>query len=197
MKSIAALLAITLLFGPAWAVSRRPVESMTPENQVPFSFLPPKDSIYSGATLKPIQDLSEVHALSDTIVSVPTTPLRPLAPCQIQGINVRQAKGLTAEIARFMSSQQLAQSTTIQLQVSENRKLQAFNALLEAALREQGFAVSRVAVPGAVPLRYQVIRVKQEILLRLMMNQTEISRLYRDDLVALTPFTLLNKEGQQ
>lgn len=196
MKSIATLLAMSLLFGSAWADSRKPVKPLEPEVQVPFSFLPPKDSIFTDSTLKPIQERLDGQVLGDMLVPVSLTPLRPLAPCQIQGINATQSKGLAQEIARFLATQHPAQTTTIQLLPPENRKLQAFDSILEPALRQQGFAFSRVALAGAVQLSYQISRTNREIFIRLMVNQTTVTRLYRDDLVALTPFTLLKEGGQ-
>lgn len=196
MKAIAVLLALSLLGGSSWAEPPMVEKQTAAENQVPFSFLPTENSIFSRSTLKPIQDLSKVQVIEETVVPASTTPPIQPAPSQVYGINRSQAKGLAGEIARFLATQQPAESTTIQLLPSKDRNQQAFDTLLEAALREQGFAVSRTTLPSAISLSYQVIRGKQEILVRLMMNQTEVSRLYRDDLVALTPFTRLNRGGQ-
>jgi hypothetical protein len=196
MKSIATLLVISFLFGPAWAVTKRPLQPITPENQVPYSFLPPQSSNDSAATLTPIPDLPYVQVAGDTLVAVAATPFRQGMSCLVQGINASQAKGLAGEIARFLASQHPAETTTLQLPPAENRKVQPFDSILESALRQQGFAVSHLILPGAVLLSYQITRKNGEIFIRLMVNHAQITRIYRDDMVSLTPFTLLKEGGQ-
>lgn len=199
MKAIAPMLILSLLVGFSLAEAKvpanPPAKPLMAEVQVPFSFLPPSHSIFADSSLKSVPNQPKPEVITKPAVLV-AEPQKPLRSSDVEGINPTQAKGLAGEIVRFLASQYPADSTTILLPITTHRKLKTFNAVLELALHQQGFAVSRVAVEDAVPLSYQIVRHDREILVKLRINRTEINRLYQDDLVILSPFTILKDGGQ-